>query len=143
MALTTIALLLVLYQVFPVPGPDGQNQLDATTLLSGFASPSLVAVIALLIIGQGLVQTNALTPAVRLMEGTARNAPVLGIIIALLAVLTISGMLNNTPLVIIFIPIMQTLAVEARRPLGEVMMPLSYAAILGGMTTVVGSSTNR
>ncbi|MEM6903063.1 MAG: SLC13 family permease, partial [Pseudomonadota bacterium] len=141
-ALATIAFLLVLYQIFPVTGSDGRNQLDATTLLSGFANPSLVAVIALLIIGQGLVQTNALTPAVRLMEGTARNAPIVGIVIALLAVLTISGMLNNTPLVIIFIPIMQTLAVEARRPLGEVMMPLSYVAILGGMTTVVGSSTN-
>jgi di/tricarboxylate transporter len=125
-----------------VPGVDGRNQLSADALLSGFSNTSLVAVVCLLVIGQGLVQTNALRPGVRMLEAASAHLPMLGIAIALAVVLTISGLLNNTPLVIIFIPIMQALASQARRPLGSVMMPLSYVAILGGMTTVVGSSTN-
>ncbi|MEO0392080.1 MAG: SLC13 family permease [Pseudomonadota bacterium] len=141
-AMATISFLLVFYQLFPVLDPFGRNLLDAQTLLAGFANPSLVAVVALLIIGQGLVQTNALNPAVRVLERTSSKAPMIGMVVAYLIVLTISGMLNNTPLVIIFIPIIQALAVQARRPLASVMMPLSYVAILGGMTTVVGSSTN-
>ena len=141
-AMVTITVLLVFYQLFPVLDDQGNNLLSTQTLLSGFANPSLVAVVALLIIGQGLVQTNALSPGVRLLEATSSRAPMIGILIALGIVLTISGMLNNTPLVIIFIPIMQTLAVQAKKPLTTIMMPLSYAAILGGMTTVVGSSTN-
>ncbi len=141
-AMATITVLLVFYQLFPVLDPFGRNMLSAEVLLAGFANPSLVAVVALLIIGQGLVQTNALNPAVRLLEKTSSKAPMIGMLIAYIIVLTISGMLNNTPLVIIFIPIIQALAVQARKPLASVMMPLSYVAILGGMTTVVGSSTN-
>ena len=50
--------------------------------------------------------------------------------------------LNNIPVVVIFIPIMQALAKQLDRPASRFMIPLSYAAILGGMTTLIGSSTN-
>ena len=77
-AMATISFLLVFYQLFPVLDPFGRNLLDAQTLLAGFANPSLVAVVALLIIGQGLVQTNALNPAVRVLERTSSKAPMIG-----------------------------------------------------------------
>ena len=56
--------------------------------------------------------------------------------------LAVSGFLNNTPVVVIFIPIMQTLSERLDRSPSRMMMPLSFAAILGGMTTLIGSSTN-
>ena len=60
----------------------------------------------------------------------------------LLAVLVLSGVLNNTPVVVIFIPIMTALAERLSWSVSGVMMPLSFAAILGGITTLIGSSTN-
>src|SRR3546814_4466416 len=50
--------------------------------------------------------------------------------------------MNNTPVVVIFIPIMQALATRLGQAPSRLMMPLSFAAILGGMTTLIGSSTN-
>ena len=53
-----------------------------------------------------------------------------------------SGILNNIPVVVIFIPLMQVLAERLNHAPSHLMMPLSFAAILGGMTTLIGSSTN-
>ena len=50
--------------------------------------------------------------------------------------------MNNTPVVVIFIPIMQALASRLGQSPSRLMMPLSFAAILGGMVTLIGSSTN-
>src|SRR5690606_38332457 len=54
--------LLLFGQLFPVLDANGRNMLDAQALLSGFANPALVAVLALLVMGQGIVQTDALYP---------------------------------------------------------------------------------
>ena len=61
---------------------------------------------------------------------------------ALIVVALTSAVLNNIPVVVIFVPIMQSLATRTGRSAGRYMMPLSFAAILGGMTTLIGSSTN-
>lgn len=141
-SLATIAILLVIFDVAPIPNEFGQNLLDAKTLLAGFADPALVAVISLLVIGQGLVQTGALDrPAQTLLE-VSGNRTALVVIIALIVVAIVSGFLNNTPVVVIFIPIMAALAERMGRTASTVMIPLSFAAILGGMTTLIGSSTN-
>jgi hypothetical protein len=62
--------------------------------------------------------------------------------LTLATVLVVSAFLNNIPVVIIFIPIMQGLAARFGRSVSQLMIPLSYAAVLGGMTTLIGSSTN-
>ena len=138
----TVCVLLLFFHFFPVPGPKGRNLLDAARLLQGFANPALVTVLALLVIGQGMVRTGSLeTGAQYLMRMGGRRAWILvpGI---MAVVFVVSAFLNNTPVVVIFIPIMQTLAARIRVSPSKVMMPLSFAAVLGGMTTVVGSSTN-
>ena len=50
-ALVILTALLVFFYLFPVPGPDGRNLLGTTALMSGFANPALIAVLALLVIG--------------------------------------------------------------------------------------------
>ena len=136
-----VAALLVFFQLFPVAAPDGANLLGPRQLLAGFAEPALIAVLALLVIGQAIVHTGALERPARWLA-TIRHHPVAAIAIALAAVLSISAVLNNTPVVVIFIPIMTALADRMRRTVSGVMLPLSFAAILGGMTTLIGSSTN-
>lgn len=141
-SLGTISVLLILFHFMPVYDGSGASLLDLKTLLAGFADPALITILALLVIGQGMVQTGALdTPAQFLVKhGTAHPR---GVILAcLVAVMVISALLNNTPVVVIFIPIMITLMDKMDKSAGLVLMPLSFVAILGGMTTLIGSSTN-
>jgi len=141
-SLGVLACLLLFFHFAPVLGPDGKNLLGARHLLAGFADPALIAIMCLLIVGQGLVHTGALDyPARQLVRIGGRWPPVtLGL--TLLTVLLISAVLNNTPVVVIFIPIMSALAERLGWSVSSVMMPLSMVAILGGMTTLIGSSTN-
>ncbi|MEM8590468.1 MAG: SLC13 family permease [Pseudomonadota bacterium] len=141
-SLALIVFLLVWFHLFPVPDADGHNRLNAMRLLSGFANPTLYAVLALLVMGQAMVQTGALNSMTRLFVSIARRRRYLSVIVVVVAVLAVSAFLNNTPVVIMFIPIMQVLAQRLRWSPSRLMMPLSFAAILGGATTLIGSSTN-
>jgi di/tricarboxylate transporter len=134
--------LLLLFYFMPVTSELGENLLGLKVMLAGFADPALITILALLVIGQGMVQTGALeTPAQALVKlGT--QYPLAVIFLTLVVVMVISAFLNNTPVVVIFIPIMLTLADKMGRSATLVLMPLSFVAILGGMTTVIGSSTN-
>jgi di/tricarboxylate transporter len=134
--------LLIFGQLFPLEDANGRNQLDAYHLLSGFANPALIAVLALLVMGQAMTQTDSLRPFIKFFVNNKYMPPWLSIVGILLFVLTFSAFLNNTPLVILAIPIMQAVGVSSGIPDSKVMMPLSFAAILGGMLTLVGSSTN-
>jgi di/tricarboxylate transporter len=137
-----ITALLLFGQFFPLLDAQGRNQLDSMTLLSGFANPSLVAVLALLVMGQAVIQTDALRPISRLFQTTNPVMAWVSIISILVFVLSISAFMNNTPLVILAIPIIQVLTAQVGISESRIMIPLSYAAILGGMMTLVGSSTN-
>ncbi|UCH74748.1 MAG: SLC13 family permease [Rhodospirillales bacterium] len=141
-SLGVICALLLLFQLAPVPGPDGLNRMGPARILSGFANPALITVLALLVIGDGLARTGALGQGAWLLLRAARGHVAASIGLALVAVLAVSAFLNNIPVVVIFIPIMQALAEKLGHGAGRYMMPLSFAAILGGMTTLIGSSTN-
>lgn len=141
-ALGILAILLVLFEAAPLLGPDGTNRLDAVRLLEGFANPGLVTVAALLVIGQALVQTGALEGIAERLYRLGARRPATVLAICLIPVALLSSVLNNTPVVVIFIPILSALAERLRISASRVLLPLSYAAILGGMTTLIGSSTN-
>ena len=141
-SLGVICVLLVLFHVLPIVDGDGVNRLGPARILSGFASPALLTVLALLVIGEGLVRTGALDRVagdVLRLSGGGTWQP---FALVLVVVVAVSGFLNNIPVVVIFIPIMQALADRVGRSASSVMIPLSFAAILGGMTTLIGSSTN-
>ncbi len=141
-SIATLGVLLIFFELFPLLDEAGNPTVTTRSLIAGFAEPALIAIIALLVVGQALVQTGALdTPANKLVAlGAGRSTMV--IVACLIVVLIISGFLNNTPVVVIFIPIMSALAEKLDKSASSVMMPLSFAAILGGMTTLIGSSTN-
>lgn len=134
--------LLLFGQLFPILDANGKNLMDAMPLLSGFANPALVAVLALLVMGQAIVQTDALRPITRMFMTPHKTLAWISIICIIFLVMALSGFMNNTPLVVLAIPVLQALAKEAKLSESRIMIPLSFAAILGGMTTLVGSSTN-
>ena len=140
-SLGTLAVLLVLFEVFPMVGDGGERLLTAADLLSGFSNPALLTVMALLVVGEGLIRTGALDSVAQWVAHPRLSARA-SMILILFVVLALSAFLNNTPVVVIFIPILQAMANRLTVSTSHVMMPLSYAAILGGMTTLIGSSTN-
>mgnify|MGYP005630895049 CR=1 FL=1 len=137
-----VAALLVLFHIAPLPSSDGREGLDAVGLLKGFGNPAIITVVALLIVGQGMVRAGALEMISQMIYRAARGRPAPAIAVSLLTALTISAALNNTPVVVMFIPILASLAARLGHPASRIMMPLSYCTILGGMVTLIGSSTN-
>ncbi|MEH6526884.1 MAG: SLC13 family permease [Sneathiella sp.] len=137
-----IAGLLLLFHFFPLENTAGDILLTAGDILAGIGDPALITVLSLLVVGQGIVRTGALDQPIRRLVTLRRHHPVLAIAVVLTTVLVISAFMNNTPVVVIFIPLMTALAERLHRSTSTLMIPLSYASILGGMTTLIGSSTN-
>jgi len=147
MELTSIGILcvlLVFFHFFPVIGEEGENLLGPARILMGFANPALLTVLALLVIGHGMVRTGVLDRGAGfiLNFGGPYKSLLLSFALGLLIVMVVSAFLNNIPVVVIFIPIIQALATRYGKAASRYLMPLSFAAVLGGMTTLIGSSTN-
>ena len=98
--------------------------------------------LALLILGQAVVNTGSLNAVSRLIAKLAEKSYRLSLVVTLIGVMVISAFINNTPTTVVFIPIMLAIASQAGLSASKVMMPLSYASILGGTTVLIGSSTN-
>jgi di/tricarboxylate transporter len=141
-SLGIICVLVVFFHAFPVTDADGYNVLTAERLLHGFANPALITVLALLVMGQGMVRTGVLDMGARMILGHSGRQAWVSTTVVLATVLVVSAFLNNIPVVVIFIPIMLALAARFGQSASKVMIPLSFAAVLGGMTTLIGSSTN-
>jgi len=137
-----VCALLILFHLFPVIGAGGELRLTPARLLQGFANPALITVLALLVIGQGMVRAGVLDVLARWVFRLGGGRQWSSVAMVLAVALAVSGFLNNIPVVVIFIPIMQALATRFGNTPSKLMIPLSYAAVLGGMTTLVGSSTN-
>ena len=140
-ALATVTALLLLFQVAPLPGPGG-DIVGPEALLAGFASPALITILALLVVGQGLYQTGAVDGLTRRLGVKAAASPRATIGLILVSAGILSAFMNNTPLVVIMLPVLAAIGSRARIASSRFMMPLSFAAILGGTLTLIGSSTN-
>ncbi|MEO1136560.1 MAG: SLC13 family permease, partial [Pseudomonadota bacterium] len=136
-----IVALMLLFLLAPMQA-NGENLLTTEVLLSGFASPALFAILGLLIIGQGMFQAGALEHPTQYLLRAFDKRPTLVTGAVFLFIMVVSAFLNNTPVVVMFIPIMAAIAQQSKIRVSRFMMPLSYLSILGGMTTLIGSSTN-
>ncbi len=134
-----LSALLLLFQLFM---PESASNLDARALLSGFADPALITIMALLVIGQGIFQTGALEGPTRKLNARLEIQPKRTLFLVFFVAFVTSMFMNNTPVVVMFIPILSAMAMQLRTSASRYMMPLSFICILAGMTTLVGSSTN-
>ncbi len=139
--LTVLALLLLFY-IYPLPLEDGKSTITITTLLAGFANPVVFTIISLLMVGQALFQTGTIEKTTEIFSRLVKIAPAAALAFTLIVAAIMSAFLNNTPVVVIFIPILSALAARLGKTAAHVLMPLSFITILGGMTTLIGSSAN-
>lgn len=129
-ALSGAALMLVL-------GIVPQDQAVAV-----FANPAPWTIAAMFLIVGGLVRTGALEGMAQAAARHAGQRPALTLAALTLAVLAMSAFVNNTPIVVVMIPIFVRLAAQMQVAPSRLLIPLSYFSIFGGTITLVGTSTN-
>lgn len=144
MEIVSIGVIAVLLLVFTLPGAHGPagEPVSPATLLSGFGNPALITIMALLVVGQGLFQTGALEGPTRALLNSYDKRPLPTLAAAFFAVFAISAFINNTPVVIMFLPVVSAIAQRMKSSPSRLMMPLSFASVFAGMTTLIGTSTN-
>ena len=143
-SLGAIAAFLLIFRIFPTPVPGGLEHelIGPEDVLLGFANPALITVISLMITGQALFQTDALEQPIKAILKFTRNRTTIALVAILLIAGSISAVMNNTPVVVMFLPIIAAISASQGKSTSLVLMPLSFVTILGGMTTVIGSATN-
>ncbi len=112
---------------------------DALHILS---NPAPWTIAAMFIVMGALVRTGALEWFTRLAEAQADTRPGLAVAGLMLLVVVASAFVNNTPVVVVMIPVFVQLARKIGVSASKLLIPLSYAAILGGTCTLIGTSTN-
>lgn len=112
-------------------------------VLAGFGNKGVITVALLFLVSEGVRRSDALGHLVGRLLPEKRSMNVRqGYVRILPAIASVSAFLNNTPVVVVFIPIIKQWARRTGLPLRKFLIPLSYAAILGGMCTLIGTSTN-
>lgn len=116
--------------------------LEIDQALAGLSNKAVITVGALLVLSHALVKTGLLEIAADYLSEKAADNKWLGISIFLTVAAVLSGFLNNTAVVAIFIPLAVSLCRRFEISPSKVLMPLSYLSILGGTLTLIGTSTN-
>ncbi len=110
--------------------------------ITGFASPAVITVGAMFLISKGMMRTGAVRFISERVADYSRGRPTLAIFLIMVIVGAASAFINNTPVVILFIPIILSLGCELNFSPSKVLIPVSYASILAGTCTLIGTSTN-
>ena len=145
-----VALVLFVRETFPT---DGIAMGIFVSLVVGrivtpkdafacFGNEALITVAAMYVIAQGLIRTGAISFVGQRIVGFARGSELRVMFALMLAAASTSAFINNTPIVVIFLPIALSLAEAANTAPSKLLMPLSFATIAGGMCTLIGTSTN-
>jgi di/tricarboxylate transporter len=110
--------------------------------LSGFSNKGMITVGILFLVSEGFKQTGALSKLAGVLLPKKR-APIPRLILRItIPIAAVSAFLNNTPMVIIFAPMIKKWAEKLSLPSQKFLIPLSYATIFGGTCTLIGTSTN-
>lgn len=140
---SSLAVLIVLATGFYFfPYDVAGETLGPAQFFAGFGNEALIAVCALMIIGKGLETTGALQPAASAIAAIWTTQPKLALLTMLAMVSLLSAFVNDTPIVVLMIPILIGIALRAKTPVSGFMLPMGLATIIGGMSTTIGTSTN-
>ena len=141
---SSLAILIILiagFEIFPYKR-DGEVALRSVDFFAGFGSEALIAICALMMVGKALETTGALQPLATIVGRAWSKKPILALLATLVAGAILSAFMNNTPIVVLLMPILVGASIRSKFPVSEVMMPMGLATIIGGMSTTIGTSTN-
>ncbi|WP_029132051.1 SLC13 family permease [Sedimenticola selenatireducens] len=139
-SLLILVSLVVGFEAFPYT--RNGITLQPGDFFSGFGNEALVAICALMIVGQGLETTGALRPLAALLSKLWATRPLLSFLATLLSAALLSAFLNNTPIVVMLLPILIGVSIRNKQSSSGILLPMGLATLLGGMATTIGTSTN-
>jgi uncharacterized protein with PhoU and TrkA domain len=139
-SLAVLVILVVGFHLFPYE-VDGEP-FDPAQFLLGFGNEALIAICSLIVIGKALETTGALQPVARFAGDQWSRRPRVALLLMLVAVFVMSAFVNDTPIVVLMIPILAGIAMRTELPTSGFMLPMGLATIMGGMSTTIGTSTN-
>lgn len=116
--------------------------LNPREAVAGFANPAVVTVAAMFVVSKGLMRTGGVEFLGRQVIRLARGNFLLALAVILVVVAVMSAFINNTPVVILFIPVVMAMCCEFGLSPSKFLIPVSYASILAGTCTLIGTSTN-
>ena len=140
-SLVIFILLIAGFQLFPYE-KAGEVVLGPIDFFAGFGNEALIAICALMMVGKALETTGALQPLATVVSKAWLTRPVLALVTTLVAGAILSAFMNNTPIVVLLMPILVGASLRAKFPVSDVMLPMGLATIIGGMSTTIGTSTN-
>jgi di/tricarboxylate transporter len=138
--LAILLILLLSFELFPYY-VDGVRLLP-TSFLSGFGHEALITIAALMIMGKGLEVTGALQPLAAALARAWLAKPMAASLATLAISAALSAFLNNTPIVVMLLPMLVGVALRNKLPPSSLLMPVGFATLVGGMATTIGTSTN-
>ncbi len=141
--LVSLLVLLALVVLFYL-SPFGKDDLRFTDveIFEAFGHPALIAICALMILGRGLTVTGAMEPAVRLLGRLWALNRWLGLLLTLAVAGAASAFINDTPVLVLMLPLLLGLSRRTGYPASKTLMPVNFAILAGGMLTSIGTSTN-
>lgn len=139
-SLLLLVTLLLIFYAFPYDAPDGT--LTEVEIFQAFGHPALVAICSLMILGRGLTATGAMEPVVRFLGRVWQVNRWLGLLLTLVVAGVASAFINDTPVLVLMLPLLLALANRTNYPASKTLMPVNFAILAGGMLTSIGTSTN-
>ena len=118
------------------------NIISPKEMLEGFSNKGMITVALLFLVSEGVRQSGALSQVIRKILQQGKTTVFKAQLRMLPSIAFISAFLNNTPVVVIFAPIIKRWAKSVNLPATKFLIPLSYMTILGGLCTLIGTSTN-
>lgn len=115
---------------------------DNLNALTVFSHPAPITVACMFILSSGLEKTGVIEALGTWFEKLAGSSPLRMMVVMMILVAALSGFVNNTPVVVVFMPIVLAICRRKEYTASRFLIPLSYAAIVGGTTTIIGTSTN-
>lgn len=115
---------------------------DHLNALTVFSHPAPITVACMFILSSGLEKTGVIEALGTWFEKLAGSSPLRMMVVMMILVAALSGFVNNTPVVVVFMPIVLAICRRKGYTASRFLIPLSYAAIVGGTTTIIGTSTN-
>jgi len=110
--------------------------------VSGFANEALLTVAAMFVLSAGLVRTGAIDILGRWVSRLAGKSEWRLLLVGLIIVVPLSAVVNNTPVVVVMVPLMLGIARKIKARPSKLFIPISFASQLGGTLTLIGTSTN-
>ncbi len=141
---SSLAILIILVAGFALIPYEkaGEVVLGPIDFFAGFGNEALVAICALMMVGKALETTGALQPLATIVGKAWSTRPVLALLTTLVAGAILSAFMNNTPIVVLLMPILVGASMRVKFPVSGAMLPMGLATIIGGMSTTIGTSTN-